>query len=185
MTSRHIDIDPRTLSRLPLLRSRVGWRILLAYNRLDAALVSLLDRYGMTALRIALALVFIWFGALKVIDRSPVADLVAETVYWLPSDAFVTFLGVWELAIGLGLLLGIGMRVVLALFFTQMAGTFLVFVMKPGEAFDDGNPFLLTVLGEFVVKNLVLIAAGLVLGSTVRKRNLTREQLVNQGRKFE
>ena len=172
MTIRHIDLDPKTLSKLPILRSGAGRRVLLAYNRFDAALVSLLDRYGMTALRIALALVFIWFGALKVIDRSPVADLVAETVYWLPADAFVRFLGVWELVIGLGLLFGIGMRVVLALFFAQMAGTFLVFVMKPGEAFEDGNPFLLTVLGEFVIKNLVLIAAGLVLGSTVRKRGL-------------
>jgi uncharacterized membrane protein YkgB len=177
VTIRHIDIDPRTLSNLPILRSRIGRRVLLAYNRFDATLVGLLDRYGLTALRIALALVFIWFGALKVIDRSPVAELVAETVYWLPADAFMRFLGVWELVIGLGLLFGIGMRVVLALFFAQMAGTFLVFVMKPGEAFEDGNPFLLTVLGEFVVKNLVLIAAGLVLGSTVRKTTADKERI--------
>ena len=166
------DADPRTLSRVPALQHGPGRRLLRTYGQIDEAVIGALNRYGMTALRVALALVFIWFGALKVIDRSPVADLVAETVYWLPADAFVRFLGVWELVIGVGLLFGIGLRVILALFFAQMAGTFLVLIMKPEEAFQDGNPLLLTTLGEFVIKNLVLITAGLVLGSTVQKRNL-------------
>jgi uncharacterized membrane protein YkgB len=51
-----------------------------------------------------------------------------------------------------------------------LAGTFLVLVVRPDIAFQAGNPFLLTTEGEFVVKNLVLIAGGLVVGSTVRKR---------------
>ena len=46
-----------------------------------------------------------------------------------------------------------------------MAGTFLVLVMHPEVAFQDGNPFLLTVEGEFVIKNLVLLSAALVIGS--------------------
>jgi len=51
----------------------------------------------------------------------------------------------------------------------QMAGTFLVLVLRPELAFQSGNPLLLTVTGEFVIKNLVLIAAGLVIGSTVHR----------------
>ncbi|MDP9238101.1 MAG: hypothetical protein M3P30_12030 [Chloroflexota bacterium] len=125
-------------------------------------------RYGAEILRVAVALVFIWFGALKLADRSPVADLVADTVYWVPSGSFVRFLGVWEVVVGMGLLLRVAMRIVLLLFFVQMAGTFLVLVIHPGTAFQSHNPLLLTTTGEFVIKNLVLIAAGLVIGSGVR-----------------
>ncbi len=164
-----LDIDPGTLGRLPVLQTERGRRLLDAYERLDSAIVGFHEEHGLTLLRWTLAIVFIWFGALKVIDRSPVAALVSATVYWLPADFFVRFLGVWELAIGVGLLFGVGMRIVLLLFFLQMAGTFLVFLTQPDEAFDS-NPLLLTTLGEFVVKNLVLIAAGLVLGATVRER---------------
>jgi hypothetical protein len=57
------------------------------------------------------------------------------------------------------------MRIALPLLVLQMAGTFLVLVILPGIAFRDGNPLLLTVEGEFVVKNLVLFSAALVIGS--------------------
>ena len=60
---------------------------------------------------------------------------------------------------------------VLALFAAQMAGTFLVLVVQPDVAFTDGNPLLLTVEGEFVIKNLVLLSAGMVIGATVRRRS--------------
>jgi uncharacterized membrane protein YkgB len=165
-----MDVGPGTLRRLPLLRSARGQQLVSRYEAVDRAVVRFLDEQGIRLLRWALAVVFIWFGALKVIDRSPVADLVANTAYWLPGDVFVPLLGVWEVLIGLGLLFGVAMRLVLLLFFLQMAGTFLVLILRPGESFQDGNPLLLTTLGEFVIKNLVLMAAGVVLGSTVRAR---------------
>ena len=140
------------------------------WARLDRAMIAFMTAYGARLLRIALAVTFIWFGALKVVGRSPVADLVAQTVYWLPPAFFVPFLGWWELAVGIGLLLSVALRLVLLLFWLQMAGTFLVLVLRPEIAFQSGNPLLLTVTGEFVIKNLVLIAAGLVIGSTVPRR---------------
>ncbi len=130
-------------------------------------MIAFMTSYGIRVLRVALAVTFVWFGALKVVGRSPVGDLVAQTVYWLPPTFFVPFLGWWEVAIGIGLLLGVALRLVLSLFWLQMAGTFLVLVLRPELAFQSGNPLLLTVTGEFVIKNLVLIAAGLVIGSTV------------------
>lgn len=138
--------------------------------RVDEALISLMRAHGVRVLRLALGAVFVWFGALKIIGRSPVADLVAETVYWVSPDRFVPFLGWWELAVGLGLLLGVALRLTLLLFWLQLAGTFLVLVLRPDLAFQAGNPLLLTIPGEFVVKNLVLIAAGLAVGSTVPPR---------------
>jgi uncharacterized membrane protein YkgB len=77
--------------------------------------------------------------------------------------------GVLEVAIGAGLLVGIGLRVVLLLLVLQMLGTFMVFVTQPGESFQDGSPLLLTTTGEFVLKNVVLIAAALTVGATVSR----------------
>lgn len=137
------------------------------WTRLDHALIDLMAAHGIRLLRIALAVTFIWFGALKITGQSPVADLVASTVYWIPSAFFVPFLGVWEVIVGVGLLFGVALRAILLLFWLQMAGTFLILVMHPDIAFQAGNPLLLTTTGEFVIKNLVLISAGIVIGSTV------------------
>jgi putative oxidoreductase len=158
-----VDLERRIERALPP-RVQAGWR------RVDDALAGLMERHGTTMLRVAVALVFIWFGVLKVIDRSPVADLVADTVYWLPAGFFVRFLGVWEIVVGLGLLVPVALRLTLLLFWAQMAGTFLVLLIHPDRAFQSGNPLLLTMTGEFVIKNLVLIAAGIVIGGTVRGR---------------
>lgn len=142
-------------------------------NRLDRSLTRFMASYGVLMLRLTLGAVFVWFGALKVANRSPLASLVSNTVYWLPAKIFVPFLGLWEIAVGLGLFLGIALRLTLFLFWLQMAGTFLVLVRKPDVAFQSGNPLLLTQTGEFVVKNLVLIAAGIIIGGSVRQRHPT------------
>ena len=153
----------------------------LRLESLDRWFVRFMTAHGIRALRFSLALVFIWFGLLKMIGRSPVAELVANTVYWIPAEIFVPFLGVWELIVGLGLLFGAALRLTLFLFWLQLAGTFLVLVVRPGTAFQDGNPLLLTTEGEFVVKNLVLISAGLVVGATVRRRGRQPEELSRPG----
>jgi uncharacterized membrane protein YkgB len=178
MSIRNFDLDPQTLGRLRPLQYGAGRDALRFYERVDTAVVAFLREHALTVLRIALAVVFIWFGALKVIDRSPVYDLVADTVFFLPGSFVVPAFGVLEIAIGAGLLLGVGLRVVLLLLFLQMAGTFLVFVTQPGESFQDGNPLLLTTTGEFVLKNVVLIAAGLAVGATVSR---SRRQVPGSG----
>ena len=137
-------------------------------ERVDAAVVPWLRRWSTSLLRVSLGIVFVWFGALKVLDVSPVVDLVADTVYWVDSDWFVPVLGTAEILIGLGLAFGRALRLVLLALVGQMVGTFLVFVVLPDIAFLDGNPLKLTVEGEFVMKNLVLLTAGLVVGASVK-----------------
>ncbi|MBA2782027.1 MAG: DoxX family membrane protein [Actinomycetota bacterium] len=134
----------------------------------DERVVGLASRYGVPLLRYSLGANFIWFGALKVTNSSPVGELVADTVYWVPPKFFVPFLGWWEIAVGLGLISGRAPRTTLLFFLMQMAGTFLVFVEKPDVAFQGRNPLLLTTEGEFVVKNLILISAGIVIASTLQ-----------------
>ena len=141
------------------------------FDRLDRRTIGLLRRWSPLALRLALGVVFVWFGALKVLGVTPVAELVARTVYWVDPGWLVPVLGLGEVIIGTGLIVGRGLRLVLALFALQMAGTFLVLVVQPDVAFQRGNPLLLTVEGEFVVKNLVLLAAGMAVGARVEARS--------------
>ena len=132
-----------------------------ALEQLDQIVTQFFASYSVTLIRVTVALVFLWLGALKIVGSSPVADLVADTVYWLPQDFFVPFLGAWEIIVGLGLLFGVALRLTLFLFWIQMAGTFLLLIVRPDISFQ-------TTEGEFVVKNMVLIAAGMVIGSKVR-----------------
>lgn len=63
------------------------------YERIDRTVVALLRRWSVPALRISLGIVFVWFGALKSLDVTPVTDLGAEAVYWVDPDWFVPVLG--------------------------------------------------------------------------------------------
>jgi len=142
-----------------------AWRRL---ERIDSRVLGLLERFALPLLRLSLGIIFVWFGMLKITGQTPVSELVAETVFWLNPDWFVPMLGVFEVLVGIGLLIGRGLRLVLALFVLQMVGTFLVLVVQPDVAFQDGNLLMLTTEGEFVVKNLVLLSAGLMIGSRLR-----------------
>lgn len=146
------------------------------FPSIDEAIIEFLRKWSIAVLRISVGIVFVWFGALKVFDVTPVTDLVAEVVYIVDPDWFVPVLGVVEMIVGVGLLTRRGLRIVLGLFALQMAGTFLVLLLEPGIAFQDGNPLLLTVEGEFVIKNLVLISAGMVVGATVDRRRAIIEK---------
>lgn len=131
------------------------------------AVVRFLHANRITILQASLGLVFLWFGLLKLFGASPVEELVAATVPWVPAGLLIPFLGAYETVVGALLLWGRAMAVTLVLFLAQMAGTFLVLVMQPQVAFQGFNPLLLTVEGEFVVKNLVLVAAGLSIAGHV------------------
>jgi uncharacterized membrane protein YkgB len=136
------------------------------------AVVNVADRAAFPLLRASLGVVFIWFGALKFSASTPVGDLVASTLPFLPRDFIVPALGAFEVLLGIGLLVGRYLGVVALLMMAHLTGTFLVLVVEPDVAFQNGNPFLLTMTGEFVVKNLVLITAGLVLATWSRTRQV-------------
>jgi len=129
----------------------------------------MLTRYSVPLLRVALGVVFVWFGALKVAGVTPVADLVAGTVPFLDAGVVVPVLGVFEVVLGLVLMSGRLIVWASAAMVAHLAGTFLVYVTQPGVAFQNGNPLLMTTEGEFVAKNIVLIAAGLVVAAWSRR----------------
>ncbi len=133
-------------------------------KKIDKLLITEMHQWGIPTLRVALGVVFFWFGVLKVIGQTPVVPLIQSTYSFFPPEPFLFILGTLEVVIGLGLILKFGLRAVLLLLWLQMAGTLFTGVLQPSLFFVDQNPFLLTLEGEFVVKNIVLISAGLVIG---------------------
>ncbi|PSQ47555.1 hypothetical protein BRD19_09070 [Halobacteriales archaeon SW_7_65_23] len=137
------------------------------FNEIDAAIAGAMDRWSIPVLRVAVSVVFIWFGALKVFDVSPAADLVSRTVYFFPPEVFVPILGVWEVVIGICLLYRPLIRLGIFLLFLQLPGTFLPVILLPEVVFQT-FPHALTVEGQYIAKNLVIIGAALVIGGSVR-----------------
>ena len=127
----------------------------------------------MPALRCALGVIFIWFGILKPIGISPAAPLVLKTTSWLPflePPIWLVLIGWWEVAIGLSFLIPALTRLAIALLFLQMVGTFLPLVLLPEITFQEGRvPFVPTMEGQYIIKNLLILAAALALGGTVNE----------------
>ena len=147
----------------------------LYFDKIDQIITRWMAHYGLIIMRIGLGIIFFWFGALKLVPGlSPAEDLVRNTTYFVDPDWFLYVLAVWEMLIGLGLIFGKYMRVTLLLLFLQMPGTALPLVILPATVWT-AFPYGLTLEGQYIVKNLVLIGAGLVLGGTVRGGKLEPE----------
>ena len=143
------------------------------FDRLDRRITTWMARYGLLLLRLSLGIVFFWFGFLKFFPGlSPAAELATRTIETLSfgligPEVSIYILAVWECLIGLGLLIGRYMRVTLLLLFVQMIGTVSPVFLFPAEVFTR-IPYAPTLEGQYIIKNMVLVSAALVLGATVR-----------------
>ncbi len=143
------------------------------YYLADRSITAWMARYGIFLMRVALGIVFFWFGVLKFFPGLSVAeDLASRTIsvisfgYVSPSVS-VPVLAAWECTIGLGLISGKFLRLTLLLLFLQMTGTFLPLVFFPLETWVQ-FPYAPSLEGQYIIKNLVLLGAGIVVGATVR-----------------
>lgn len=140
---------------------------------IDVRVTTWMARHGVTLTRLALGAVFLWFGAIKFVPGwSPASDLAARTIehvsFGLVEPALgLPLLAAWESLIGLGLLTGRFLRATLLLLFLQMPGTMLPLFLFPAETFS-AFPHSPTFEGQYIIKNLVLAAAAIVIGATVR-----------------
>jgi uncharacterized membrane protein YphA (DoxX/SURF4 family) len=149
-------------------------------DRADVNITRWLARHSLTFLRLGMGVVFLWFGALKFFPSlSPAEDLAVRTINVLtfgliPASVSLPLLASLECLIGLGFLTGVSMRVTLALLAFQMAGALSPLVLFAGEVFHH-FPLAPTLEGQYILKNLVLIGAGLVIGATVRGGRLVAD----------
>lgn len=140
------------------------------FNTIDKKITSVLRKIGFPTLRYSIAVIFIWFGLLKILHYSPAQELVTKTIYWFSPTWFVPFLGWWEVLIGLCFLFKPLIRVGIPLLLAQMAGTFLPLLLLPEVVYGPIPILTLTLEGQYIIKNLIIIAAALVMGSTVREK---------------
>lgn len=138
------------------------------FDRLDARITSWMATYGLILLRISIGILFFWFGALKLFPGvSPAEGLIRETLPFLPMNIFLPLLAIWEMVIGLGFIFGKFIRLTILLMFLQMGGTISPIFLNP-EAVWVNFPFVLTLEGQYIFKNLVLLSAAIVIGATAR-----------------
>ena len=150
------------------------------YNRVDAAITRWMARNGVRLLRVSLGIVFLWFGVLKFFPGlSPATELALKTIDTLTFGRVspvvaINVLAAWESAIGLGLIFGVAMRATLLLLFVQMLGTITPLFFFPELVFTR-IPYAPTLEGQYIIKNIVLVSAAIVIGATVRGGGLVAE----------
>lgn len=144
-----------------------------SFNRMDAMIAEAMARRCVMVTRVALGVVFFWFGVLKFVPGLSDAEGLAGrtiatlTMGYVPPHVSLPILAVWECAIGLGFLTGLYTRATILLLLLQLPGTFLPLIFFPAETWKHW-PYAPTLEGQYIIKNLVLISAGLLIGATTR-----------------
>ena len=139
----------------------------------ESLITAWMARNGIRITRIALGLVYLWFGLLKFLPgMSEAEDVARRTLVTLsfgqvPPQICLYLLAAWECAIGLGLLWGRFLKITLILLFLQLSGTFLPLLFFPSETWKH-IPYAPTLEGQYIIKNLVLVSAGIIVASTLR-----------------
>jgi uncharacterized membrane protein YkgB len=126
-----------------------------------------MDRVGHPLHRVTLALVFLWFGSLKWFGHPTATTILAHTVFIGPPEVTVRILGAWEAVIGLCLLVPALVRVALPLLGLRLVGTAAALVICNDVCFA-GSVLVPTPEGQYLVKDLMLFGAAVVIGGAVR-----------------
>lgn len=123
-------------------------------------------------LALTIGLVYVWFGALKFFPGlSPAEQLAGKTVCALtlgliPEGICLLLLAIWEVAVGALLILNIQRKKVVMLTLLHMVFTFSPYVIFPEQSFTV--PFAFTLVGQYIFKNIIIIAALVMLYKTAQ-----------------
>jgi uncharacterized membrane protein YkgB len=162
----------------------------ISFERRDVSLTSWMARHSVTLLRVSVGIVLFWFGVLKFVPGlSPAQEPATRTIDTLtfglvPPGVSIYVLATWECLIGIGLVFGVVLRATLALLLLQMLGTVTPLFLFPHEVFTQ-IPYAPTLEGQYIIKNVVLVSAGLVIGATVRGGLVADPGMVRGARKTE
>ncbi|MFO7879783.1 MAG: DoxX family membrane protein [Bacteroidales bacterium] len=143
------------------------------FHRVDKKVTNWMADNAITLIRISIGIIFFWFGFLKFFPGlSPAENLAIKTIDTLTLGFFSEQLIIYGLAalesiIGLLLIFNVFLREALLLLFVQMIGTLIPLFLYPGEVFTV-IPYGLTLEGQYIVKNLVIISGAIAVGATVR-----------------
>ncbi len=134
-------------------------------ERFDATVIGLARKHGGLVARLALFIVYFWFGLLKVLGLSPAEPLVGQllslTMPMVDPNMFYVWFGVFEVFIGVCFLIKGLERFIIPLFLFHMVTTMMPLVMLPAVTWSA--PFVPTLTGQYIIKNTVLIALAITL----------------------
>ena len=137
------------------------------FEHADAAIISFFKKMGMPAARIALCIVFFWFGILKVIGASPaeplVIDLMKVTIPFITPEHFMMFLGVYEMLVGVAFLIPRLERVAILLLLPHLVVTSMPLFLLPSITWSSA--FVPTLTGQYIIKNLLIVATAIAVAS--------------------
>jgi uncharacterized membrane protein YkgB len=154
-------------------------------GKTEARIVAWKARNGINILRISLGIIFIWFGVLKFFPGLSSAEEIAGrtilklTFGWVKPHTSMPILAIWECIIGLGLITKAWLRLTLILLYMQMAGTFLPLIFFPHETFYH-SVLVPTLLGQYIIKNFVLISGGILIGATLKDGKLINKPMLEE-----
>lgn len=121
------------------------------------------EDFMISGLRISIAIIFLWFGFLKVFGYNPVSEIVFNSMFPVYVSGMGLFaLGTFEIIIGLLLISNSFLTLTYGVILLHLVGTFTAFIFGWDILFSPHFP-ILTISGEFVMKNLVLIFSSLVM----------------------
>ena len=140
------------------------------------AVFQFIERIAPFFLRYSLALILLWIGALKFADPSPVRGLLAASLSFLAFNAFVYVLGTLEIIAAILLFAGVGVRYVGLFCLVLFAGTLTILVIAPGVTSFP----LLTLAGQFLLKDVVLAAAAVSVAAMDAAKQTSKQHAVKQ-----
>lgn len=138
----------------------------------DARIHLWLREHSILLLRLSLGFVFFAFGVLKYFPGvSPAEEISKATMDKLtfglvPGGVSIVFVATLECAIGVLLISGRWMRPMIYLLVAQLVGILAPLALFPSRLFSGphGAP---TLEGQYVLKDVILVAAGFVVASTL------------------
>lgn len=142
----------------------------------DRKSISLFRHYGDEVARVALFIIFFWFGILKVFGISPAGPLVMDLLNvtflgFIDPEVFVVWFGAFEALLGIMVLIPRFERITFALLGFHLFTTIMPLYLLPGHTWDAW--FAPSLIGQYIIKNTALVSLGILLFARMQPMSRT------------
>jgi len=125
------------------------------------------ERMSIWLERVALFLVYGWFGFLKIIFISPanllVGSLLEKTLPFITFNQFIFWFGMFEVLIGVLFLLPKMEKIALSLLAVHLVTTFMPLIVLPSVTWQGW--FIPTLEGQYIIKNILIVSCAFSLAT--------------------
>lgn len=145
-------------------------------EHIDVRIIRFLQKVSMPVARIALFIVFFWFGILKLFFISPanplVEKLLTATLPFMTFNTFIVVLGVYEMLIAIVFITPKLERLAILLLIPHVFVTTAPLILLPGIAWQ--TYFVPTLEGQYIIKNVMIVALAIVIAAHLHPMHLRK-----------